>query len=266
MIKSWEKFNEKKNTLHFEESDEFEEVLDNYAVADEEIKDFFIDLNDERNIETTKTRSYIRDSKKDSFKVLTVLVFEKHYFNQQRSTRDNIQTKDYLKFLSEQVEDIKSTQEACKHFGKVEGLNLIINEVSMVPFQGAGKNTEDQGMLRIYVSYEKLIESTEMSDAKTKFQTKENPFKNAINKILEKLVKSGIRSKEHAEKLIDVHPDHEEMEDIDIGILTNDEIIVIAYINKNFKDITYVVSALERAVDDYEYGYCSDILGDDYLT
>jgi len=259
MIKSWEKFNEEKNTLYFEESDEFEEVLDKYAITDEDIKDFFIDLEDERNIETKLMRCSITDIKKNSFGLITILSFDKPYLNQKRNKRNHIQSGDYLKFLSEQVEDIKSIQESCKHFGEIEHLNIIFNEVSQEPFQGAGANMEEYGHLRLSVCFEKIIETSEMSEANTKFQNKENPFKKAIDKIAKELIKAGVK-KEHASKLLDIHPGYEDMEDIYVGFLTDDEIIVIAYINKTFTDITYLEEEFARAVVDYENGLCVDRL------
>ena len=265
MIKSWKKFNEAvKYTLHFVESEEFEEVLNKYAYSKKDIKNFFTDLEDDRDIETKLVRCNAVTISNDNFKLIVTLSFTKSYKNPPRNSNNHVQTSDYLKFLSEQVEDIKSIEESCKHFAEVEHLKFIVNEVSQEPFQGAGANTGEYGHLGMWISYEKIIETTEMIEAKIRFQKKDNPYKKALNKIAEKLVEYGIK-KEHAVKLLDINPGHEKMNDVDVGFLSNDEIISIAYINKSFKDIEYLEAGIFRAVDEYESGYCSDILGDNYL-
>ena len=264
MIKSWEKFNEAvKYTLHFVESEEFEEVLNKYAYSKKDIKNFFTDLEDDRDIETNLIRCYAVDISNDNFKIIVTLAFKKSYKKPPRNS-NNVQTGDYLKFLSEQVEDIKSIEESCKHFAEVEHLKFIVNEVYQEPFQGAGANTEEYGHLGMWISYEKIIETNEMIEAKIRFQKKDNPYKKALNKIAEKLVEYGIK-KEHAIKLLDINPGNEEMDDVDVGFLSNDEIISIAYITKSFKDIEYLEDEILDAVGAYESGYCSDILGDNYL-
>jgi len=261
MIKSWKKFNESKNAVFFGGSDEFKEVLNKYVIVNEDIEDFFVDLHDDRNIETKLSRCSIDDIKKDSFRLFTILVFSKTYLNQKKNKSGHIQSKDYLKFLSEQVEDIKSIQESCNHFGEVDHSNLVLKEVSQCPFQGSGQNMKDYGQLIIYVRYEKIIESSEMFEAEIKFQNKENPLKNSLDKIAKKLIKSGIR-KEHASNLLDIHPgcDDDEFDNIAIGFLTNDEIIVIAYISKKTNNVSYDDYEFDRAISDYESGFCSELL------
>ena len=264
MIKSFKLFNEgKKDTLYFQESDEYEDVLNKYAPTPKDISEFFTDLEDERDIKTKFVRCSGINIKEDEFKLVVAITLEKTYKNPVRNKRNHIQTDDYLKRLIEETEDIKSVQNSCKHFAEVIipniSLDFSVDEVTQIPHQPG-----EYGHLMMWVSFTKVIKTNEMWEAEIEFNNKDNTYREALKIVAKELVKAGVKEK-HTDLLLDIHPGYEEMEDIDIGFSTDDKIITIGYITKSTGVIDYSEKNFAQAIVDYESGKCADVLGENYL-
>ena len=71
--------------------------------------------------------------------------------------------------------------------------------------------------------------------------------------------------KKHVKILVEPHPDYDDMDYIIFGFMTNDEIVAGATYEKDKKQLFFDKRELERALDYYENGDCTDYLGDGYL-
>ena len=88
---------------------------------------------------------------------------------------------------------------------------------------------------------------------------RDNPEREAYQSVIRKLVEMGIPEKD-AEKLIDLHPDWEDMDYIIFGFMTNDEILSIATYDKIKKKLFFERNDLIHAVEYYQQGECNGYL------
>jgi hypothetical protein len=138
-------------------------------------------------------------------------------------------------------------------------LQIIQKKVESPPFQGAGANQNDLGELRIAIVFQKTIQTDEMERAHKEFIKKDNPEREAYQSVIRKLVEMGIPGKD-VEKLIDLHPDWENMDYIIFGFMTNDEILSIATYDKIKKKLFFERNDLIHAVEYYQQGECNEYL------
>ena len=251
MIKSWQQFNE--SSVYFEGSPEFLKVRVKYALKKEDSLDYLQDLEDETDVQCVSVQSRVSKFDDKEIQIKTWAQLSKSYKN------PKLLLNDYQSFLKEQVKDIEQILTTCERIAQVEELQIIQKKVEAPPFQGAGANQNDFGELRITIAFQKTIETDEMERAHKEFVKRDNPERQAYEAVIKELVKYGIPQKD-AEKLVDLHPDWENMGYIIFGFMTNDEIVSIATYNKIEKRIFFERNDLIHAVEYYQQGDCSDYL------
>jgi vacuolar-type H+-ATPase subunit I/STV1 len=251
MIKSWQQFNE--SSVYFEGSTEFLKVRKKYALEKEDILDFLQDLEDERDISCSSFQSRLSKFDNEQIVIKTWINFSKSYKN------PKFELNDYQSFLKEQIKDIDQILITCERIAQVEELQIIQKKVESPPFQGAGANQNDLGELRIAIVFQKTIQTDEMERAHKEFIKKDNPEREAYQSVIRKLVEMGIPGKD-VEKLIDLHPDWENMDYIIFGFMTNYEILPIATYDKIKKKLFFERVELNKALDAYKTGECNEYL------
>lgn len=250
MIKSWQQFNE---SVYFEGSPEFLNIRNKYALNKSDIQDFLQDLEDERDISCSSFQSRVSKFDDEQIVIKTWINFSKSYKN------PKFELNDYQSFLKQQMEDINQILTTCERIAKVEELEVIQKKVEYMPFWGAGNNQKELDELRIVITFQRVVETDEMVQAHKEFSKRDNPEKEAYEAVIKELVKYGIPQKD-AEKLVDLHPDWENMDYIIFGFMTNDEILSIATYNKKEKRLFFERNDLVHAVEYYQQGGCSEYL------
>ena len=250
MIKSWQQFNE---SVHFEGSPEFLNIRNKYALNKIDIQDFLQDLEDERDISCSSFQSRVSKFDDEQIVIKTWINFSKSYKN------PKFELNDYQSFLKQQMDDINQILTTCERIAKVEELEVIQKKVEYIPFLGAGNNQKELDGLRLLITFQRVVETDEMVQAHKEFSKRDNPEKEAYEAVIKELVKYGIPQKD-AGKLIDLHPDWENMDYIIFGFMTNDEILSIATYNKKEKRLFFERNELIHAVEYYQQGDCSDYL------
>jgi hypothetical protein len=251
MIKSWQQF--KESAVYFEGSPEFLNIRNKYALNKSDIQDFLQDLEDERDISCSSFQSRVGKFDDEQIVIKTWINFEKNYKN------PKFLVNDYQSFLKQQMDDINQILTTCERIAKVEELELIQKKIEYTPFQGAGNNQKEIDHLRINITFKRVVETDEMVQAHKEFSKRDNPEKEAYEAVIKELVKYGIPQKD-AEKLVDLHPDWENMDYIIFGFMTNGEILIIATYNKVEKRLFFERNDLIHAVEYYQQGDCSEYL------
>jgi len=250
MIKSWQQFNE---SVHFEGSPEFLNIRNKYALSKSDIQDFLQDLEDERDISCSSFQSRVSKFDDEQIVIKTWINFSKSYKN------PKFELNDYQSFLKQQMDDINQILTTCERIAKVEELEVIQKKVEYIPFLGAGNNQKELDGLRLLITFQRVVETDEMVQAHKEFSKRDNPEKEAYEAVIKELVKYGIPQQD-AGKLVDLHPDWENMDYIIFGFMTNDEILSIATYNKKEKRLFFERNELIHAVEYYQQGECSDYL------
>ena len=251
MIKSWQQFNE--SSVYFEGSPEFLNIRNKYALSKSDIQDFLQDLEDERDISCSSFQSRVSKFDDEQIVIKTWINFSKSYKN------PKFELNDYQSFLKQQMDDINQILTTCERIAKVEELEVIQKKVEYIPFWGAGNNQKELDGLRLLITFQRVVETDEMVQAHKEFSKRDNPEKGAYEAVIKELVKYGIPQKD-AGKLVDLHPDWENMDYIMFGFMTNDEILSIATYNKKEKRLFFERNELIHAVEYYQQGDCSDYL------
>lgn len=251
MIKSWQQFNE--SSVYFEGSTEFLKVREKYALKKEDILDYLQDLEDESDVQCVSVQSRVSKFDDKEIQIKTWIQLSKSYKN------PKLELNDYQSFLKEQVKDIEQILITCERIVQVEELQIIQKKVETPPFQGAGANQNDFGHLTITITFQKTIQTDEMKRAHKEFVKRDNPERQAYQSVLKKLIEMGIPEKD-VEKLVDLHPDWENMDYIIFGFMTNDEILSIATYDKIKKKLFFERNDLIHAVEYYQQGDCSEYL------
>jgi hypothetical protein len=255
MIKSWQQFNESK--IHFEESDEYRNLKYKYSIKKEDIKDFLDDLSDETDFQFRSVQNFIKNITDNSF----VLVTHINLFKRYKNPKGFKEYQDYLKLQNFDLDWVIKTSERISHDQETK---LSRYEIDKIPFQGAGNNTIDYDDLDLKIIFEKEITSDEFSKSYQDFLKLDNVLRLAYIRVIKKVIENGI-PENHANKLIDAHPDYEDMDYVVFGFMTNSEIIAVATYDKDKKQLFFDKRELERALDYYENGDCGEYLGDNYL-
>jgi len=248
MIKKFHKFFES-SSLHFYESNEYEEVKNKHKIPDEVIKDYFMELLDEGS----EFNSHCNMSEvKDGIKLYYNITISKNIKNPEY--KHAIPTSDYIRFIEEQSKFIKTINNCVDRLKQGEDLEINFNRINQVPFWGAGNNTQEFGTIsQIITFFQEEIKTDDYKIAKEEFRKRENPAKDAIDSVVKKLEEYGVKE---ANDLIET----QEIDDIIlIGFMTDDEIIVVATYGDG--RLSYNKQELLDAVAAYDYGYCDEILG-----
>lgn len=252
MIKSWQQFNE--SSVYFEGSTEFLKVKEKYALKKDDILDLLQDLEDETDVRCINFQNRVSKFDDKEIQIRTWILLSKSYKNPKQDM------KDYQVFFKEQVNDINQILTACERISKVEELEIIQKKVETAPFQGAGNNQKEYDELIVSITFQRIIETDEMIQAHRDFTKRDNPDREAYESVIKELVKYGIPQKD-AEKLVDLHPDWENMDYITFGFMTNDGILSIATYNKKEKRLFFERNEMIHAVEYYKQGDCSEYLG-----
>ncbi len=263
MIKSFKSFNEaKEETFYFRESEEYDNLVSKYKLSDDVIHEYFVELLDE-GFEISSTETWITSSEKGKFESNLSIKFSKDYLNP--INRKNIVKRSgvdvYLQFLQDQIDCIQLATRLSSRLEQAEDYESMIkgSNIQGVPFWGAGNHMKDYDELSFILPFKRTISSNEYDVAKNNFENNNTPGKNALLDVIQKLVLSGIPKKD-AKRLVDIHPGHEEMEDIIFGFLANDQIRAIATYNKKSKKLSFSEEEISLALNDYEGGECSEYL------
>jgi len=239
MIKSWKKFNE--SGIYFEESAEFLNIKNRYSLKKENIIDYINDLEDDRDIKFENIHNSVFKYD-DKELIINILVYlSKSYKNK------IIELEDYKSFLKEQLDDTNYISSTCRRVAKVEDLELIRIKPSEMPFKGCGK-------LTMTILFQKIIQTNEMDQAHMEYMKKDNPEREAYQKVIKKLVELGI-PENHAKILVDTQSDQDT---IVFGFMTNYEINIIATYEKDTNKLSFDNIQLDYTLQDYNNGDCND--------
>jgi hypothetical protein len=248
MIKSWKLFNE---SVYFEGSKEFLDIKNKYSLKKEDIKEYIQDLEDNKDIKIDNFYNTVSKFNDEEITIISVLILRKLYKNK------SSEIEEYMSFLKEQLDDINYILSVCESISRSEDLEIAKLKIGDLPFQG-GQNSKESP-LSLSIVFQRTIETDEISKAHKEYMKKDNPEREAYESVIKELVKYGI-PKEDAEKLVDLHPDWEDMDYIIFGFLTNNEILSIATYNKELKRLFFERNDMIHAVEYYQDGQCNEYL------
>jgi len=251
---------ESKAALHFGDSQEFNKVKLKHRLSDEVIKDYFSDAIDlDFQIQTQCGLEEIGGANPEGFKLNYVIRLIKYFKNPLDVDKLKSTTGQYIKYLQDVSDSIKSVEDCTDLLKTSEDLDLISSEVVQVPFLGAGNHLKENGEIYITVKLSQRIVSNDLAIAKNNFQSTMTPIKVAYEKIISMLDKSGVIE---ARELVDTNKYINDggREITMFGFLTNDEILVIAEFTEESPGLQIDDEELARAVRYYHQGDCSDVL------
>ena len=269
MLKRYKDFiNESKPAYIFKDSEEYDEVIEKWGFKDEDINDYFEDLKDD-NIDVSYLQGTLSDENdknldSNSFTLIVVLAFTYKVdpikeIESPYGSKYNIES--YKRFLDKQKTTLEKIEKYTERFISGENLKLLSNYVSKVPFHMTQDSRENEIQINYRLSIE--IESSDLYDAIKKYKSKDNPIAKAKDEIVNVLIEKGILP-EYAERLIDVHPGYQDMEETQFGFMTDGEIITVASLVNG--ELIFNYSRLSDAINAFYEGYCEDVLEDpDYI-
>lgn len=249
MIKSWKKFNE---SIHFEETDEFQKIKDKYYIKKEDIRDILDELSDETDFECERIINFIKNISDNSFTLVTKITISKKYKNYKGLN-------DYQNYLKSQYSDLDWVVKTSQRISQTEETEIIGYGLDKVPFQGTGNNSKEYDELDLKIIFEKEIQSDDINKAYKEFLKKDNPERKAYEQVIKRMIEMGI-PENHAKILIEPHPDYEDMDIIMFGFNTNDGINYIATYEKDKKQIFFDNKETLDSLHQYNSGDCSDYL------
>lgn len=256
MIFNWKFFNESNQAIYFSESDIYKDLIKNTKIPNSIFDDFLIDLKDDFDMEYVISQIVAAGKiTENSVPILILLKISKKYPNSsfdKRTNQHNMDLKKFESFLKSQINDINNINNIVERMCKSENIEILSQSID---------NSKSYTELNIHIKMEKLIMTDEFHKAQLEFN-KNLPNNEIIKKknlIIDKLIKMGVKEDE-CSKLIDVHPDYENMDYVIYGFLTDDEIIDIAHYNKESGEVSY--TNIIKAVRYYNLGYCNGILNE----
>lgn len=269
MLKRYKDFiNESKPAYIFKDSEEYDEVIEKWGFKDEDINDYFEDLKDD-NIDVSYLQGTLSDENdknldSNSFTLIVVLAFT-YKVDPIKEVKGPYGSKydmeSYKRFLDKQKTTVEKIEKSTERFISGESLKLLDKYVSKVPFHMT--QNHHQNLIKINYRLSIEIESSDLYDAIKKYKSKDNPIAKAKDEIVNVLIEKGILP-EYAERLIDVHPGYQDMEETQFGFMTDDEIFTVASIVNG--ELIFNDSRLRDAIDAFYEGYCEDVLEDpDYI-
>lgn len=238
----------------FSSSTQYLELCQKYKIDKDEVKEYFTDITDNFH-QVAVSNSYITYNTSDlsHFTIQFTVSFS-------ISTSDKVlNIVNYIKLLEKQIDDLELIKQNCNRFSEMEGYTVVKSEV----FPGNSYSTTIAHTSKINIDYKftKIIYSDEMMNARNNYlksiTTDEKNINNCVQKIVDKLIEKGIAK---AERLVDIHPGHEEMETVIFGFLTNSEIITIAEYDKKDKTLHFDKNGINSAIQAYIEDECDEYL------
>jgi hypothetical protein len=269
MLKRYKDFiNESKPAYIFKDSEEYDEVIEKWGFKDEDINDYFEDLKDD-NIDVSYLQGTLSDENdknldSNSFTLIVVLAFT-YKVDPIKEVKSPYGSKydmeSYKRFLDKQKTTVEKIEKSTERFISGESLKLLSKYVSKVPFHMT--QNHHQNLIKINYRLSIKIESSDLYDAIKKYKSKDNPIAKAKDEIVNVLIEKGILP-EYAERLIDVHPGYQDMEETQFGFMTDGEIITVASIVNG--ELIFNDFRIREAINAFYDGYCEDVLEDpDYI-
>jgi hypothetical protein len=244
MIKNWEMFNE--SDIYFDNSPEFDNILQKYALKKEDIKQFLDELQDECDFEIDRFSNGLVSIDEKGFEVNISIKISKNY-----EIREGIDG--YLEFLKEHTKDLEYYLKIMNLIQETESLkNLSIrsNQIPQPQFTNLKGNVSKK--LELVVIFTQEIKTKEMKVALDKWTKEQSLAGEILVKVINGLVKRGLDRNEVAE-LIEIDPDWEEHIIITYGIWDDDDLHIIAEYDKKTKVLGFddnLIDDLKRYLDE----------------
>lgn len=218
MIKNWEMFNE--SDTYFENSPEFEKLVQKYALKKEDIKQFLDELEDECDFELDQFTTTAKEIDDDGFKLQTFIRLTKPY-----EIKEGLEN--YTKFIEEQSKDLKFCLRVFDLIEETENLKDKLIRINTAP-------TPSNPRLTILCFFYQEIKTNEVKIAFDEFTKTESIAGVILKKVIDELVKRGFDRSELIQK-IDIDPDWEEQNFISYGIWADDDMYIVAEYDKKTK-------------------------------
>lgn len=224
MIKNWEMFNE--SDTYFDNSPEFEKLVQKYALKKEDIKQFLDELEDECDFEIKRfSNGLVLNIDKDGFDVNISIKVSKTYKTEKGFNG-------YLNFLKEHTKDLEyylKVMELIQETENLKDLKIKSNETQ----SNIDNNTYNK-MIELLATFTQEIKTNEMQMALDEFTKTESIAGVILKKVIDELVKRGFDRSELIQK-IDIDPDWEEQNSISYGFMTDDDMYIVAEYDKKTK-------------------------------
>jgi len=245
MIKNWEMFNE--SDIYFDNSPEFDNILQKYALKKEDIKQFLDELQDECDFEIDRfSNGLVLSIDENGFEVNISIKISKNY-----EIREGIDG--YLEFLKEHAKDLEYYLKIMNLIQETESLkNLSIRSNQMPQPQFTNPKGNVSKKLELVVIFTQEIKTKEMKVALDKWTKKQSLAGEILVKVINGLVKRGLDRNKVIE-LIEIDPDWEEHIIITYGIWTDDDLHIIAEYDKKTKVLGFddnLIDDLKRYLDE----------------
>ncbi len=246
------------NSDTFKSSEQYSELCKKYAIDKNSIKEYFTDITDDFNT-VFISNVYLTHNDINIFNINFNIRFLISYPAIQDDSDKILNINEYTKMLEKQLLDIKIINGNCERFSKMEGFDMNITKTH-IPYAGL-TSLKRSSELCIEYRCTKTVSSNDMAIAKRNYldsiTSEEKDINDCLQKIETKLIDEGITK---VERLIDIHPGHEEMNIVIFGFLTNSEIITVAEYNKRNKTLQFDRNGIANAVQAYLDGECDEYL------
>lgn len=131
---------------------------------------------------------------------------------------------------------------------------------TQIPYTGSTSLVRSSELVIEY-KFTKTILSNDMVNARNSYlkslTSDEKNINNCLKKVVSKLIENGI---DKAEKLVDIHPGYEEMDNVIFRFLTNSEVIAIAEYYKKDRTLHFDKSGIANALKSYLDDECDEYL------
>jgi hypothetical protein len=255
MIKKFSQFFESNSYLDFTDSPEYKQILNKHRISDDIIKDYFTELLDEGS-EFKSDCQYLKETN-GGIKLYYNIQVSKNIKNpHDKGFAWKISEKNYLKFIEMQINFIIQFNECVDRLKHGEDFSETnFNNINHVPFWGAGNNEKEFDDISQIIQLVQEIETDDYIIAKQKFESGNNPAKNSVDDVIKKLKEMGV---DESKSLVTAQ---KVMDDIMIGFMTNDDIIIVARWGED-TGLEYFKNEMDDAVQAYKDGYCDEVLNE----
>ena len=248
MIKNWEMFNE--SDIYFDNSPEFDNILQKYALKKEDIKQFLDELQDECDFEIDRfSNGLVLSIDEKGFEVNISIKISKNY-----EIREGIDG--YLEFLKEHAKDLEYYLKIMNLIQETESLKNLSIRSNQIPQLQPTHSKEIRNVskkLELVVIFTQEIKTKEMKVALDKWTKGQSLAGEILVKVINGLVKRGLDRNEVAER-IEIDPDWEEHIIITYGIWDDDDLHIIAEYDKKTKVLGFdeeLIEDLKEYLDVY---------------
>jgi len=239
MIKNWEMFNE--SDIYFDNSPEFDNILQKYALKKEDIKQFLDELQDECDFEIDRfSNGLVLSIDEKGFEVNISIKISKNY-----EIREGIDG--YLEFLKEHAKDLEYYLKIMNLIQETESLKNLSIRSNQIPQLQPTHSKEIRNVskkLELVVIFTQEIKTKEMKVALDKWTKEQSLAGEILVKVINGLVKRGL-DKNKVIELIEIDPDWEEHIIITYGIWDDDDLHIIAEYDKKTKVLGFDEELIE---------------------